>query len=249
MSTEFLPRNVRRLVDDLTRDTGVVPTVERVDTRTIRLVHRNERVYMDMDFRTTAGRSRYLNMHSTLVVDGERVNLADNYREYVRIFQGAEPSEFAHSHRMRHAHAPDVEKLPEDFSVPAIVRHAYGNMRVALERISRDDPEVREKITIGVYRRGDALVVRSVTANGNILDQNFVQYGGCYGWSFAGKSFEVFKPDGTAVWFPISEITEAINALAGTPSAGAGTAPSTQGSPNPGHSRSAQMRRDTVIRV
>lgn len=92
---QFIPAPVRKVVDFLTKNTDVVPTVERKGPRFV-VTHQNERVRATLDFHLVRG--HWIEKSSTLWIEGKKSNsLANTFDEYVLVFKGeAEPTGGSH---------------------------------------------------------------------------------------------------------------------------------------------------------
>lgn len=89
-SVKHIPPLPQEMIDFLTRQTGVEPTLQRKG-RNLVLEHRNDRVRMTATFSFSGG--VWHQSASTLEVDGQRTVLAATAEEYVRVFtEGAEPT-------------------------------------------------------------------------------------------------------------------------------------------------------------
>lgn len=79
------PKIVRRMCDDLEEATGVRPEATWVNTKHIRLTHANDRVHMVINY-VRGGGGRFKHGSSTLSVDGQERDLAEDFDDYVQIF-------------------------------------------------------------------------------------------------------------------------------------------------------------------
>lgn len=86
----YAPPKVREMCADLTRDTGVAPTVELLTgSRRWRVALTSDTVRMTIDFKLTDG-GRCVWGSSQLYVGGQRRELAANYQAFVRLFTGGQ---------------------------------------------------------------------------------------------------------------------------------------------------------------
>jgi len=85
--TAPVPATVRECVDLLHQATGVMPHIDRTDTPAPRWRLRlaNDRVLLTMDFRPSGGR-RWVWRGSTLSIDRQRVEPAENLDHFLRVF-------------------------------------------------------------------------------------------------------------------------------------------------------------------
>lgn len=81
----FVPPQVREMMDELFRLTGVSATAEAATSRRWRITHTNARVVMTYDMKTTSP-GRWQHAGSTLTVDGHRRPLAAHAKHYAQIF-------------------------------------------------------------------------------------------------------------------------------------------------------------------
>lgn len=82
----WMPADVRTWYDNIEYGTGQTPRVERIGDRRFRLTARNERVVMTLDLKMT-GPGRWVWATSTLTVDGQRRQLAENAAAFYRLFR------------------------------------------------------------------------------------------------------------------------------------------------------------------
>jgi hypothetical protein len=83
----FIPAVAQRMADNLTRDTGVAPTVRKYVTGYL-LEHSSKRVRMTIHYKKRSGKWSWAG--STLTLDGKRQMLAHGYEDYVEIFNCGE---------------------------------------------------------------------------------------------------------------------------------------------------------------
>lgn len=147
------PAEFAELIADLERDTGVAPAVEEIRgaERRWRLTMRNERVCMTIVAKA-AKRGRYIQVKSTLEVDGQPRPVAESYRHFVRIFN--DPDETPPEAEL----PPAPDPCGPDGPLPPIVAGYYRQLTGRIPA---------ENLTLG--RDGYNFVIDLRSENGNAL--------------------------------------------------------------------------------
>jgi hypothetical protein len=222
-----LPDELTRLLAHLRQCVGVEPELVELAPRRWRIIIRNERVYMDMDYRS-ASRGRISRLRSALIVDGRRRPLARNCEHFARIF-----------------HDPDNELSPEGAALeppppavdpataPIIVQVPYRKMAAAVGV---------DNVHIG--RVGRCWVISICTPKGDFR-MNFVQQGRK---TYPAKKLIQIVVDGRDYSHQVRNQLDEAMALLTAPAAGPDT-PNTSGSPEQGAGfGSVGVRRHSVMR-
>lgn len=169
----FIPAIAREMAADLTRDTGVAPTVRKYVVGFL-LEHENEHVHMTIRYKQRSGKWSWAG--STLTIKGERQKiLAHGYDDYVKIFgQG-------HRDELIVQDAPVIEypnyPLADEADAPGIVRSELIKNRREARKHGGDAAAVT------LHRHEDVYIV---SCRGPVLSVNITFSQQEHGeWSFA----------------------------------------------------------------
>jgi hypothetical protein len=154
-----LPDELILRLNDLRKSTGVEPELTEIAPRRWRMSVRNERVYMEVDYRSAA-RGRIVWLRSALIVDGKRRPLARDPEHFARIFRDPDNELPPEGAQLR---PPPKPANPE--SAPTIVRLPYLRLSSLIGA---------ENVQVG--HEGKRWVI-SVAMPGRDFRMNFVRQG------------------------------------------------------------------------
>jgi hypothetical protein len=154
-----LPKELIWEIDLIRRITGVEPELTELAPRRWRIAVRNERVYMDIDYRS-ASRGRIVWLRSGLFVDGKRRPRAKDPEHFGRIF-----------------HDPDSELPPEGAAIePPPPSVAPETAPIVVQVPYRKLAAVAGAENVQIGRKGRRWVI-SISRPGRDFRMNFVQQG------------------------------------------------------------------------
>jgi len=165
----FIPEIAQQMINLLTRDTGVAPTVRKYVSGYL-LEHENEHVYMTIRYKRRS--RKWAQVRSTLSIDGVRqAILARDYADYVKIFTTGVRTSLEDGAEL--AEIPELsEPLPDD-QIPDHIRSHMIRTNAAL------DKEQRKGMAVSVHTTRDRHVLKFDA--GRLIVYSFYQHGE-FGW-------------------------------------------------------------------